>query len=332
MNTRKTILHQVCAALPLASTPAMPQANGLVAGPRQPSRSRLAMASALGLGMCGLFLFPGCQVVSVSAQDADGKHCKNVPGIPFVSKKVVRKQETVWQQKGILVSLTLKSDPPANTRDLGFVVVGESDFDTFTSLLPEYTEPAESKPAIASMTKRKIQDVLKDFFKRPSTQGFSLVSNKEIRQTVFDDKRYFITMKRPLTGPATFAPKFNTDAMLTEFTATVEDKTIPTLLEPFKDALSTLAKGVTRARDGSKYRVKITKTDQKIIQVITVTTELTGTKPIGKPTPVPDLNADPYPLGVEVVISIPKPDDRKAEDDKGAIKFSGSVLPPKADK
>jgi hypothetical protein len=293
----------------------------LPSAPLPAPRCGAAWVKALALAAGALLLLPGCKVVTVY-----DRHGDRLPGIPFVAKKAVRKQETIWQQSGTLVTLVAELEAfPTNKLDLGSVVIGPGGLDGLAALLG------------TPLTEADILKRLTGYLKEPAARGLRVASNREVAQTVFDDQRYFITAYRPLVGSAAFAPEFNTDGMLTKLSASAEDKTIPTFLDPFKDALSTLANGAaTKAVAMAfpttlpRFNVRMTKVEQKILAILTVTKQLDPKEKIGKPIEPPMVTGEPYPAGVEVVIS--KPDEKKTEDDKSAFKFSGSVLPPKADK
>src|ERR1035441_4759882 len=110
---------------------AMRRFTVLPSAPLPAPRCGAAWVKALALAAGALLLLPGCKVVTVY-----DRHGDRLPGIPFVAKKAVRKQETIWQQSGTLVTLVAELEAfPTNKLDLGSVVIGPGGLDGLAALL-----------------------------------------------------------------------------------------------------------------------------------------------------------------------------------------------------
>lgn len=282
---------------------------------------------SLGLGvitLSAMLLLTGCSAVDVYR--ADGK---SVKGIPFIAKKVVTKQESVWQLNALAVSLIAVGESDGKTNDLGTIIIPTAQYTKFKNDLDRFTKNAVPIGEI----NRTLQEYIAS---RSSTNylqtDWSFVSNRKVVATVFDPNIYYINSTRPLVGSVGFTPELNSDGQLTKVAATAEDKTIPTFLDPFKDALGAAAKAGFGIESGVNYYfVRITKVEPKGIAIVTVTKELAPGSAVGKPIYPPDIfssegNGSQFD-GLDITVS--QPEDKKVADEKPAFKFSGSVTPPK---
>jgi hypothetical protein len=327
MNTLKTTIISAGARLPFGSMTRNSQNTQLQAAKGQRSKLQLTISLTAASVICLGLLLSGCKVVKVYEETEEeqpgttfitNKVILERPGIPFVTKKVIRKQETVWQQNLILVKLVASNEK--NKIDLGHLYI-----------TPSFTNNLVSLFNNKLLTRSEIIEQLNLFTNTPGLRMTNFISNREISQTVFDNHRYYITAYRPLVGSASFAPEFNTDAMLTKLSANVEDKTVPTFLDPFKDALSTAAGKFIKVANEEKFTVTVLITQEKAVTVWTVSRPILGANVITNPIQIPRLDGTTdWPSGVEVVVS--SPEEKKSEEEKGVFKFNGSVVPPKSDK
>jgi hypothetical protein len=189
-----------------------------------------------------ILMFSGCGTALTVHQEvtcANGK-CgipvtQKIDGIPFYSKVMQYKQETVY--KTDLVQVTVTAKFPAVPPDIKEEVWNWS----------AEMSPREARTLKVSVESSKdIKKTLADWDAKPQTQLTQrLISNKIISQSVVDNsKTYFINSNVPLVGSSTLTAKLASDQTLTEATGTVQDNTLPAIEKAVTDVMTSLPKGL----------------------------------------------------------------------------------------
>ncbi len=314
---------------PETGDPDIPHSNACILGLRKKFLTRFSCAAALAT--CAILALSGCKVVKVYEQS--GENGERPKGIPFVAKKVMLKQETVWRKPALEVFLNAEGDADTNKNkhlvDLGSILIPPQSLDNFVHRVLGQSLTLGDLFACVQQYERSIP---------LSTIKPELVSNRIIREIVLDEKRYTINAFRPIAGKTTLLPKLNPDYLLTEVNAEVEDKTISALLDPIKDSLKVATEAAVAAAKNrpqdvpqrAKYYTCLITNILKRDQIVTLIKPLESVEDFGSALRERD-SKEPRNK-IEIVYSNRQQSQFKPTpevSDKTSYKFTGTVSPPK---
>jgi hypothetical protein len=229
------------------------------------------------LALATLFLaiaFAGCSTLKVYHEPSGisldkpnkDRETKKLKGLPFYSKRIVRKQETVWQVRSYDVSVTYTitygttEGAPSVTSPITFLRIPLPAYDDvirpirarIDAINASDAAAAEKALALLRADAQTAHEALagleKDYFKEvsgfgqlPTAKNLLLISNTTTLTSVLDETgRLYVNGARPLYGPAAVNFTLSGDQTLTNATASVESKTFEQLSNvlPIKDYLS----------------------------------------------------------------------------------------------
>ncbi len=275
----------------------------------------MMLRKAVGcLGITIVALLGGCGSTMQIRQEVGTTNCgkpitQKVDGIPFYVKKIQYKQETVRKADVLVVS----------------VIAMSSDKKKQVSVGPPIEIPAAAVASIdefklsLEQTAASVDEIKKAFLKwkaiAPRIIDSIAVSNKIVASPVVDSsKTYYINSKVPLAGSASITAKLGADQTLTEATASVEDKTLSTILTaiPTSDLVKTFGAALV---EGEKFNALVT------------------VQPLQKQIVLRRIVGGDADLQPELVIGQPGVEFEEksasaSSDKKKAYAFEGSVTPP----
>jgi hypothetical protein len=337
---------------------------------------KLIFASAVAV----LILLTGCTTLYVKEKGEDTA----LPGVPFFTKKIVRYQETQWQRNFYVVkleySLVDPKKPAAQSAPLRIVgqplEVPEALLEVVLEPIREDLDKLQSNPVggedpVAATIDRltsawrgaegkRAKDIAQyentsaDFGALPSRLAMRLGANREVVETVLDERReLYINGRRPLLGSASAEFLLAPDQTLTKAQGQSDSKTLETILGalPVSDyvakslgiektdktdsqatentvksqgmALFNAPAALTGARKGKPFLVvdaRLTISGKTLLYTIR--------KPLAAGTGI-DRPLFPGESGTSLVItSVDAGGEPQKSDDSKAYKFSGEVRPP----
>jgi hypothetical protein len=274
-------------------------------------------------------MLAGCgMAIRVSHLAKEGK-AECLPGVPFYTKAVACKQETVWFEQTYKLTLV--------------AAAGSGDVFNVSKEIPRKVYVSDEYQKLINLVHKsdanqEFNKILDAFFKLPSyappSPGFLpsltelvLASNQSEPFTFIDyaDPHYY-NAKIPLAGSVNAEVNLSPELTLSKASANIQEQTLKTFLDllPIKEVLSGVAKAAT-AKAIQIVSVRLTIEPQ----VYNYTLSNLGAKvkilPCGDPgEPLKDPSKGTFSRKL-----MPADESKKKEDEGKKIKFSGSVDLPK---
>ncbi len=285
--------------------------------------------AGIGIIMVLCTMLAGCGT-AMKVSHLAGERYKCLPGVPFYTKAVACKQETVWFEQTYrltLVAAAQAGDAFKVSKEISRKVYVSHEFQKLMNLVHK------------SDSNQEFNKILDAFFKLPiyispppgslpPMEELILASNQNEPVIFIDytDPHYY-NAKIPLAGSVNAEVNLSSELTLSKASANIQEQTLKTFLDllPVKEVLTGVAQAATKKATMEIVSVRLTIEPQ----AYNYTLSTPGARAEKLPCAAPGEPLKPPFKGAFSRALMSADESKKKEDEGKKVKFSGSVDLPK---